>query len=48
MDRVIDGADLALVLAGWGQQDSAGDLDGSGSIDGQDLALVLAAWGPCR
>jgi len=48
MDRAIDGADVALMLAGWGRQESAGDVDGNGDIDGQDLAIVLATWGPCR
>ncbi len=48
-DGVVDGADLAGLLADW---DSAGsnepaDLDGSGSVDAGDLALLLGAWGDC-
>lgn len=43
---VVDGADLAILLAAWGTS-GPGDLDGSGVVDGADLAIVLAAWGPC-
>ena len=43
---VVDGADLAIILAAWGTS-GPGDLDGSGIVDGADLAIVLAAWGPC-
>ncbi len=43
---VVDGADLAIILAAWGTN-GPGDLDGSGLVDGADLAIVLAAWGPC-
>lgn len=42
-DGVVDGADLGLLLAAWGQP--GGDLDGSGATDGADLGLLLAAWG---
>lgn len=42
----VDGADLGLLLAAWGD-DFPGDLDDSGTIDGADLGLLLAAWGPC-
>lgn len=45
LDGVVDGADLAFVLAGWGG--ASGDLNGDGITDGADLALVLAAWGAC-
>jgi hypothetical protein len=46
-DGVVDGADLGLLLAGWGPADpsSGADLDGSGTVDGADLGLLLAAWG---
>ncbi|MEE2681318.1 MAG: hypothetical protein VX641_02990 [Planctomycetota bacterium] len=40
---VVNGADLALLLASWGQPGS-GDLNGSGTTDGADLALLLANW----
>jgi hypothetical protein len=39
----VDGADLGLLLAGWGS--SSPDLDGNGTVDGADLGLLLAAWG---
>ena len=45
-DGVTDGADLGLLLAGWGSSDPDLDLDGSGVVDGADLGLLLAAWTP--
>ncbi len=45
-DGVVDAADLALLLAAWG--DCGGcpeDLDMDGFVDAADLALLLAAWG---
>lgn len=49
-DGMVDGADLALVLADFGSKGSMlpGDLNGDGLVDGADLAGVLSAWGPCR
>ncbi len=47
-DGVVDAADLALLLGGWGP--AAGgpaDLDGDGAVGAADLALLLGAWGPC-
>ncbi|MFZ9916169.1 MAG: choice-of-anchor Q domain-containing protein, partial [Phycisphaerales bacterium] len=41
---LVDAADLAVLLAGWGGP-GASDLDGSGSTDAADLATLLAAWG---
>ncbi|MEC9232593.1 MAG: dockerin type I repeat-containing protein, partial [Planctomycetota bacterium] len=42
-DGAIDGADLALLLASWGQPGDA-DFDGNGAVDGADLARLLGAW----
>jgi len=44
-DGVRDGADLTLLLAGFGT--SAPDLDGDGTVTGSDLALLINDWGPC-
>lgn len=49
-DGTVGGADLAMLLAAWGEAcESAGacfaDLDGDGDVDGADLAELLAAWG---
>lgn len=41
-DGRIDGADLGLLIAAWGQD--APDLDGSRPVDGGDLGILLAAW----
>jgi probable HAF family extracellular repeat protein len=46
-DGVVDGADLGLLLAGWGDcKDGAAcaDLNIDGIVDGADLGLMLAAW----
>lgn len=45
-DGVVDGADLGLLLAAWGQT-GLGDLNADGVVDGADLGLLLANWGPC-
>ena len=46
-DGEVDGADLALVLAAWGQPclGCAADVNGDGEVNGADLALILAGWG---
>lgn len=46
-DGVVDGADLAPLLAGWGATNSAADLNQDGSVDGIDLAELLSSWGLC-
>lgn len=43
-DGVVNGSDLAALLANWGGS-GPGDLDNSGSINGVDLAALLANWG---
>lgn len=50
LDRTggVDGADLALLLAAYGQPSATADLDKSGTVDGADLGLLLSAWGPCQ
>ena len=44
-DGVVDGADLTILLGGWGT--AAGDLNGDGNTDGADLTILLGAWGLC-
>jgi len=55
-DRLVDGADLGILLNAWGPCPNGdpgcpGDLDAdgsvSGSVDGADLGILLAAWGAC-
>jgi formylglycine-generating enzyme required for sulfatase activity len=50
-DRVVDGFDLANVLAQWGPCSSPGscsaDTNDDGVVNGVDLGTVLAAWGLC-
>lgn len=48
--RVVNGIDLAVVLANWGVPSPKypnADTNGDGSVDGIDLATVLAGWGAC-
>lgn len=42
-DGLVDGADLALLLAAWGSTGPA-DFDGSGSVDGADVGILLGSW----
>ncbi len=44
-NNVVDGADLTIVLNGWGT--ASGDLDGNGTVDASDITIILNAWGPC-
>lgn len=49
-DGAVGGADLGILLAGWGPCGvgaCAADLTGDGNVDGADLGLVLAGWGQC-
>lgn len=43
-DGCVGGADLTILLGGWGSSGSA-DLDGSGNVDGADLTVLLSNWG---
>ncbi len=44
-DGVVDGADLAALLAAWGSTSPTADITNNGIVDGADLAALLAAWG---
>jgi predicted outer membrane repeat protein len=48
-DGIVDGQDLAILLAFWGPSGlfPAADIDASGVVDGADLAILLSGWGPC-
>jgi predicted dienelactone hydrolase len=43
-DGVVDGADLGILLAAWGQAGSPADLNEDGTVDGADLGILLSAW----
>ena len=43
-DGIVNGMDLALVLAGWGTNNAQADYNHDGLVDGSDLAGVLADW----
>lgn len=46
-DGEVNGADLALILAAWGQPclGCPADVNQDGEVNGADLAAVLAGWG---
>ena len=46
-DGVVDGTDLAPLLADWGAIGSSADLNDDGTVDGIDLAELLSSWGIC-
>ena len=49
-DGDVDGADLGIMLVGWGPCGSCascpGDLDGNCEIGGSDLGALLSSWSP--
>ena len=48
LDGSINGVDLGLLLAAWGENPgSQADLDGDGEVGGGDIGLLLASWGIC-
>lgn len=48
-DGVVNGADLLVLLSGWGKcqdpDDCPGDLNNDGTVDGADLLILLSNWG---
>ncbi|MBL9149961.1 MAG: hypothetical protein JNM94_14830 [Phycisphaerae bacterium] len=46
IDGKVDGADLGVLLGGWGTS-GVSDINDDGITNGQDLGLLLGAWGTC-
>jgi hypothetical protein len=48
-DSNINGADLGILLAQWGEANAqtVSDINRDGAVDGVDLGLLLSFWGPC-
>jgi hypothetical protein len=46
-DGEVNGADLGLVFAAWGETGVPADLSGNGTVGGDDIGLLLVAWGSC-
>jgi len=50
-DGMVSGADLALLLASWGEcedgHDCPADLNSDWRVDGGDLGILLGDWGSC-
>ncbi|MBP27147.1 MAG: hypothetical protein CMJ63_02860 [Planctomycetaceae bacterium] len=47
LDDVVDLYDLQALLGLWGTDDTAGDIDGDGTVGISDLLAMLVNWGPC-
>jgi hypothetical protein len=50
VDHEVNGADLGVLLAFWGQVTGGfpqADMNRDGRVDGADLGHLLATWGPC-
>ena len=47
---VVDGADMGLFFAQWGEcpDNCTADFNGDGAVDGVDLGSFLKAWGTCE
>lgn len=43
-DGLVDGFDLATLLAAWGTSGTRADIDGDGIVGGSDLSVLLARW----
>jgi hypothetical protein len=46
---VVDGEDLAMLLAAWDKQnlETGADIDQNGVVNGEDLAMFLSVYGRC-
>jgi 5'-nucleotidase / UDP-sugar diphosphatase len=44
-DGVVNGLDLASLLADWGTGAARSDMNDDGKVDGFDLGILLSAWG---
>ena len=48
VDGVVNGADLGIALAQWGQGAGAvADINDDGVVNGADLSIILSTWGAC-
>ena len=48
-DHAVNGADLGLLIASWGDSSPCPvDINLDGQVDGADLGLLIAAWGACQ
>lgn len=46
-DGAVNGADLGILLGGWGASGGKADINRDNVVDGADLGTLLGAWGPC-
>ena len=44
-DGVVGASDILILLASWGDTDSAADLDMNGIVGASDILILLANWG---
>jgi hypothetical protein len=43
-DGIVNGVDLATLLAAWGVAGHPADINSDGVVDGADLSALLASW----
>ena len=43
-DMLVNGEDLTIFLADWGNINGLGDVNGDGLTNGADLTLILSYW----
>ena len=46
-DGVVNGEDLTILLADWGESRSKADLNNDGVVNGADLTILLSFWNDC-
>ena len=47
-DRIVNGADLGLLIGDWGVGKSDFDMNQDGNINGADIGIFLGTWGECQ
>ena len=46
-DGVVNGEDLTILLADWGESRSKADLNEDGIVSGADISVLLSLWNDC-
>jgi formylglycine-generating enzyme required for sulfatase activity len=46
-DGMVGGADISMLLVGWGSADPNTDINGDGETGAADLSILLSRWGAC-
>ena len=46
-DGFVNGEDLTILLADWGESNSKADLNEDGIVSGADISVLLSLWNDC-